>query len=62
MTMVDLFKHLGHTTRTVAKDIVQELEKGGVVNCKTLEGSGAEQTNGNSLTHFTYLNFTQMGV
>ena len=40
VTMVDLFKHLGHSTRTVAKVIVQELEKEGVV--KKLEGSGAE--------------------
>ena len=31
VTMVELFTHLGHTTRTVAKVIVQELEKEGVV-------------------------------
>ena len=40
VTMVDLFKHLGHSTRTVAKVVVQELEKEGVV--RKLEGSGAE--------------------
>ena len=38
--MVDLFKHHGHSTRTVAKVIVQELGKKGVV--RKLEGSGAE--------------------
>ena len=40
MTTVDLFKHLGHSTRTVATVIVQELEKEVVV--RKLEGSGAE--------------------
>lgn len=40
VTMLDLFKHLGHSTRTVARVIVQELEKEGVV--RKLEGSGVE--------------------
>ena len=40
VTMVDLFKHLGHSTRTVARVNVQELEKEGVV--RKLEGSEAE--------------------
>ena len=31
VTMVELFTHLGHTTRTVTNVIVQELEKEGVV-------------------------------
>ena len=55
MTMVDLFKHLSHSTRTVATVIVQELEKEGVV--RKIEGSGAEtdkwewsHTNVHSLT------------
>ena len=66
MTMVGLFKHLGHSTRTVAKGIVQKLEKERVVrNLKAVE---QRQTNGNGLTHeCTFhlplsLIFTQMGV
>ena len=51
MTMVDLFKLLGHSTRTVAKVIVQELEKEGVV--RKLEGSGAETDKWESVSHMS---------
>ena len=40
VTMVELFTRIGHTTRTVAKVIVQELEKEGVV--RKIESSGTE--------------------
>lgn len=40
LTMVDLFTHLGHSTRTVAKVIIQELEREGAV--KKIEVSESE--------------------
>ena len=40
VTMVDLYTHLRHSTRTVAKVVVQELEKEGVV--RKIEGSEPE--------------------
>ena len=40
MSMFDLYTHLGHSTRSVAKAIIQELEKEGLV--RKIEGRDSE--------------------